>query len=580
MNVSIIIPVHNDASDLTLFLKNLIHVLESHRETKDFEIVIVDDNGPDGTPALIDGPASADSRIITAHSTGGPTPGNAIRCGLNIAAGDVIVPFMPDGSDDPGDIRSLVAKIEEGYDIVHGSRFCKGGPVDVYSWRDTTAPRMLNGSVGLLFGTRHGDITNTFMAFRKEVLDRIGIDRLESAGADIAMEISLEAHIHGFKSAEVPVSWRKPKHGGAQYKDSTGYGRLIKLFIDGNLVSLKDIFSAMLRGSPVYMLIATLIGLMLLAGIFSIAGFAQVLSILSRLSPFYLLISCLVILLTFLLRTWRCQVLLKTSGYSPSFGMILRCYFFGFFANFILPLGIGDFMRAFALKTTEDVPISTCIPTFVVEGAMDMFALSAILIASLLLISGNEQLLDLVWFSLFLSFGLILSLILLYKFDHVIYRISDRLKPLQQGIESFKNALLLMVKSPAALASGFILTLAVWICEISSIYFASRAVGFDLSVALTFISGVTSFIAQAIPITPAGIGIHEGAIAGVLYLFGIAMSAGTSIALVDHFARGLVTYTFGIISTIHIGFESRRYFVSQNRKTDMVNEAVDNSDRS
>lgn len=54
--------------------------------------------------------------------------------------------------------------------------------------------------------------------------------------------------------------------------------------------------------------------------------------------------------------------------------------------------------------------------------------------------------------------------------------------------------------------------------------------------------------------------MHEGSIAGVLLLFGIDASTGTAIALVDHFVRVLVIYVFGMMSAVHIGFESRKYF--------------------
>jgi hypothetical protein len=87
-----------------------------------------------------------------------------------------------------------------------------------------------------------------------------------------------------------------------------------------------------------------------------------------------------------------------------------------------------------------------------------------------------------------------------------------------------------------------------------------------LQPSLAILSGIVAFIAEAIPTTPAGIGVHEGAIAGVLLLFNVSLSTGTSIALVDHFVRGLVIFSFGTVSAIHIGFESRRYFASLKKK--------------
>ena len=113
----------------------------------------------------------------------------------------------------------------------------------------------------------------------------------------------------------------------------------------------------------------------------------------------------------------------------------------------------------------------------------------------------------------------------------------------------------------------------VWLFEVSGLYFSAKAVHFDLTPAFAILAGITAFIAQAIPTTPGGIGIHEGSIAGVLVLFDINISIGTSIALVDHFSRGLVTYVVGMISAVHIGFESREYFVRRSVESNITSES-------
>jgi len=130
----------------------------------------------------------------------------------------------------------------------------------------------------------------------------------------------------------------------------------------------------------------------------------------------------------------------------------------------------------------------------------------------------------------------------------------------------FKNGLRNLSGNHQAVLLCIILSMPIWLFELLSIFFSARAVHFDLSMGLTVIAGITAFVMQAIPTTPAGIGVHEGTIAGVLMLFGIDASIGTSIALVDHFARAAIIFTFGIISAIHIGFESRTYFAGIKNK--------------
>ncbi len=112
------------------------------------------------------------------------------------------------------------------------------------------------------------------------------------------------------------------------------------------------------------------------------------------------------------------------------------------------------------------------------------------------------------------------------------------------------------------------LSVPVWFFEITCLFYAARAVHFQLGFALATLAGISAFVAQSLPTTPAGIGVHEGSIAGVLMFFGIKTSIGTSIALVDHFARALVTYVVGSISAVHIGLNSREYFVGLNSKVE------------
>lgn len=563
--ISIIVPAHNEEENLHNLLGKLIPVLEQHIETRDFELVLVDDNSTDCTPAIVDELAKKDSRIRTVHRTDIPGFGNAIKAGFKNAAGDVIIPVMADLSDDPHDIPKLVRKIEEGYDIAYGSRFCNGGSTDGYPLSKMLANRIFNNTVGLMFGIRHKDITNAFKAYRREVLDAIGIDNIEASGFDLTVEIPLKAHILGFSSAEVPVSWYGRERGEAKLKLSENghrYGmRLLKMFIIGNLVSLRDLFGAVIKGSWIRLLLAAIFGFLLLAGIFSFSGFSEIFEILLKVSLGYVVIACIMIFMAFILRTWRWSVLLRTSGYRVHNDTAMKSIMFGWLLNYLLPARIGDVARGMALKTTEGTPLGISLSTIVIERAMDMLTLALILMLAILTVSSGTSLFWIAGGALVVAIGLVLGLILVYKYDRVIQdRFGGRFKSLGKSILVLKFGLHNLYRNPQAIALCLILSVPIWFFEVSSIYFSAKAIQFELTPALAVLSGIVAFIAQAIPTTPAGIGVHEGTIAGVLFLFGIDVSTGTSIALVDHFARGIIIYTFGLVSAVHIGFESRVYF--------------------
>lgn len=563
--ISIIIPAHNEEDNIHNLIGTLVPVLEEHVETHDFELVFVDDNSTDMTPKIIDGLAKKDLRIKAVHRTGTPGFGNAIKTGFKNATGDVVIPLMADLSDDPYDIPKLVRKIEEGYDIAYGSRFCDGGSTDGYPPTKMLANRVFNNLVRLLFGIRHKDITNAFKAYRREVLDSIGIDNLAANGFDLTVEIPLKAHILGFSSAEVPVSWHGRKRGEAKLKLSENghrYGmRLLKMFVIGSLIGLRDIFGAVVRGSPIKLLLAVIFGFLLLAGVFSFAGFSQVFGVVSNVSFKYVAIACIMILMTFILRTWRWNVLLRTSGYRAHRDTAFKCIMFGFLLNYLLPARIGDVARGLALKTTNDTPLGISLSTIVIERAMDMLTLSFILLTAIFIVAGDAPLAWIAVGALVVAVGLVLGLFSVYKYDHVILEhLGGRFGMLRKSIPVLKTGLRNIYENPQAIILCLVLSMPVWFFEISGLYFSAKALNFELMPSMAVISGIVAFIAQAIPTTPAGIGVHEGSIAGVLMLFDVDVSTGTAIALVDHFVRVLVIFVVGMISAVHIGFESRKYF--------------------
>jgi uncharacterized protein (TIRG00374 family) len=570
--VSIVIPAHNEEENIPVLIEALILTLESFPETRDFEIVIVNDNSRDGTGKLIDVLAARDPRVRSLHSTMTPGFGNTVKIGMKNATGEIIIPVMADLSDDPQDIPRMVKKINEGYDIAYGSRFCRGGHTTDYPWKKMIANRAFNYSIRLLFGIHHKDVTNAFKAYRREVLDAIGIDNLEANGFDLTVEIPLKAHILGFKSVEVPVSWTERKKGEAKLKLSqncTRYGkRLLKMFIIGNMLSIKDILSITIKGSWLYPIIALIVGIILLAGTFSFTGFSNIFEILSRINPVYVIVACMAIFMSFILRTWRWSVLLRSSGHRIQSESGFKCIMFGWFINYILPLRIGDLARAVTLKSTESIPLSVSLFTIVIERAMDMLMLALLLSAAVLLISsGNIILLEVAAVSLLVSIGLLVATGLLYKFDkHLSSQLGNRFGNISEALTIFKGGAREFWKNPEAVTLCLLISLPVWICDLLCLYVSAIAIGHDLSYGLITIAGITAFISQALPITPAGIGVQEGTITGVLLLFGISAPIGISMALVDHFARVVVIFTFGTISMIHISLNSREYFSKIRKK--------------
>ncbi len=121
-----------------------------------------------------------------------------------------------------------------------------------------------------------------------------------------------------------------------------------------------------------------------------------------------------------------------------------------------------------------------------------------------------------------MSVLLVLALVAAYRFDYLIVsHMKGRLSALGKSAAIFKESFRSLYRNPQALTICLVLSLPIWLLEASGIFFAAKAIHFDLSITLSILSGITAFLAEALPATPAGIGIHEGAIAGVLMFFGI-----------------------------------------------------------
>lgn len=253
-------------------------------------------------------------------------------------------------------------------------------------------------------------------------------------------------------------------------------------------------------------------------------------------------------------------MILRSAGYIFPRSMLFKCIMFGWLLNYLIPARVGDVARGVALKTTEDAPLGVSLSTIVVERIFDMITL-VLLLAVPAVLYYQERFLWLEAVSLGITLVLVLGLAVFYRYDEwIAKRLSQRSPSIGRSLLLLKQGLEGIADNKAALLLCLALSLPIWFFEVFSIYLASRALGFDIPLIYASISGVASFVAQTVPVTPAGIGIHEASITGVLGFFGISVKEALSIALVDHFARGLVIYVFGLISAIHIGFASRWYF--------------------
>ncbi len=197
----IIIPTYNELNNI----QKLIPLLRS--EYPDVDILVVDDNSPDGTGDAVKKFAEKDSAVKLIEREGKLGLGTAYVRGFKFMLQngyDVAIEMDADFSHDPKEVKTFLKEIEE-YDLVLGSRYIKG--VNVVNW---PMSRLLlsyfaNVYTKVITGMPICDATGGYKCFRREVLQAIDLDKITSNGYSFQIEMNFKAWKKGFKIKEVPI---------------------------------------------------------------------------------------------------------------------------------------------------------------------------------------------------------------------------------------------------------------------------------------------------------------------------------------------------------------------------------------
>lgn len=216
LKYSIVVPLHNEAENVTDLYARLKQVMEINGET--FEIVLVDDGSSDGTFHLLREIAAVDSRVtvVKLRRNFGQTAG--LAAGFDHARGEYIIAMDGDLQHDPADIPIFLEKIAEGYDIVSGWRKVR---IDNF-WLRRFPSRIANWLMAKLSGVEIHDFGTTFKAYRREILEQVPLY------GELHRFIPALASWHGASIVEVPIRNINREHGVSHY----GISRTFRVFFD------------------------------------------------------------------------------------------------------------------------------------------------------------------------------------------------------------------------------------------------------------------------------------------------------------------------------------------------------------
>jgi glycosyltransferase involved in cell wall biosynthesis len=218
VKLALIIPVYNEGDNIGATLADIHRkVLTPHR------IYIIYDFDEDNTlPAVkqyIESGTDAGGRtLMDIVLLKNPVRGvvNAIKCGLKSAAEEFLLVTMADLSDDYSTVDIMCEAMEQGCDVVCGSRYMKGGRQIGGPLIKKTISRIAGLSLHFLARLPTHDPTNSFKLYRKSFLDTIQIE--SDGGFEIGLEIVVKAHCLGRKICEVPTVWQDREKGESRFK--------------------------------------------------------------------------------------------------------------------------------------------------------------------------------------------------------------------------------------------------------------------------------------------------------------------------------------------------------------------------
>ena len=233
--VLVIIPTYNEA-------ENLRHIVDRVRyAVPEADVLVADDNSPDGTGEIADELAAADSQIAVMHRPGKQGLGNAYLAGFAWAKEhgyDAVVEMDADGSHAPEELPGLLDALVDA-DVVIGSRYVPGGKVLNWPVHRLLLSRGGNLYTRLALRMPVRDATGGYRVYRMTALDKMDVDTVASQGYCFQVDLAWRAHKNGFRVAEVPITFAERQRGTSKMSSSIVREALWRVTVWGTRARLR-----------------------------------------------------------------------------------------------------------------------------------------------------------------------------------------------------------------------------------------------------------------------------------------------------------------------------------------------------
>jgi glycosyltransferase involved in cell wall biosynthesis len=231
--ISVTVPICNEAGNLPALHERVAAAME--KVGRPWELILVNDGSSDGSEELLDAIAAKDPRVKVVHFRRNFGQTAAMMAGFDLSTGEIIIPMDGDLQNDPDDIPAMLAKIDEGFDVVSGWRRDRKDE----ALRRNLPSILANRLISAVSGVRLHDFGCSLKAYRRDVIEGVRLY------GEMHRFLPIYARWHGARIAEVEVRHYARTHGHSKY----GLERVLKVLFDLMVVKFLDTF----QQKPMYL---------------------------------------------------------------------------------------------------------------------------------------------------------------------------------------------------------------------------------------------------------------------------------------------------------------------------------------
>ncbi|TGL54734.1 glycosyltransferase family 2 protein [Leptospira wolffii] len=221
--VSVLLPTYNEAENIEICLSNLDRIFKK----EEYEIIVIDDNSPDGTWSIVEKIREANPRLKLIRRMTDRGLSSAIVSGMSLAEGEFFLVMDADLQHDESVLPEMIRELENGADVAVGTRYANGGSTGKWNWIRKFLSVVANAFAKFLLPIRISDPKSGFFAIRREVFFKSG-EKINPGGFKILLEL-IGRYEGDLKIKEVPFHFRRRLHGETKLNNSIARSFLVSV---------------------------------------------------------------------------------------------------------------------------------------------------------------------------------------------------------------------------------------------------------------------------------------------------------------------------------------------------------------